>query len=112
MNVGRVHIGAMVNTLVIAYAGASLPVIVLLTLYQGQIGDVWNREDIAVEIVRSLVGSLGILVAVPLTTWAAAAICRWRAAIPHPPAPSPSPSDREGGVRQRGWIPAFAGMTE
>ncbi len=96
MNVGRVHIGAMVNTLVIAYAGASLPVIVLLTLYQGQIGDVWNREDIAVEIVRSLVGSLGILLAVPLTTWAAAAICRWRAAVPHPPAPSPSPSDREG----------------
>ena len=65
MNVGRVHIGAMVNTLVIAYAGASLPVIVLLTLYQGQTGDFWNREDIAVEIVRSLVGSLGILVAVP-----------------------------------------------
>ena len=76
MNVGRVHIGAMVNTLVIAYAGASLPVIVLLTLYQGQTGDFWNREDIAVEIVRSLVGSLGILVAVPLTTWAAAVICR------------------------------------
>ncbi len=88
MNVGRVHIGAMVNTLVIAYAGASLPVIVLLTLYQGEIGDVWNREDIAVEIVRSLVGSLGILVAVPLTTWAAAAICRWRARAPRSPAPS------------------------
>ncbi len=94
MNVGRVHIGAMVNTLVIAYAGASLPVIVLLTLYQGEIGDVWNREDIAVEIVRSLVGSLGILVAVPLTTWAAAAICRWRASGPHP---SPPPSRRGRG---------------
>ncbi len=88
MNVGRVHIGAMVNTLVIAYAGASLPVIVLLTIYQGQIGDVWNREDIAVEIVRSLVGSLGILVAVPLTTWAAAAICRLKARAPDSAAPS------------------------
>ena len=96
MNVGRVHIGAMVNTLVIAYAGASLPVIVLLTLYQGQIGDVWNREDIAVEIVRSLVGSLGILVAVPLTTWAAAAICRWRARVPHAAAPAETPGDGEG----------------
>lgn len=96
MKVGRVHIGAMVNTLVIAYAGASLPVIVLLTLYQGEIGDVWNREDIAVEIVRSLVGSLGILVAVPLTTWAAAAICRWRARVSHPPAAAQAPDEGEG----------------
>lgn len=78
MNVGRVHIGAMVNTLVLAYAGASLPIIFLLTLYQGHTGDFWNREDIAVEIVRSLVGSLGILVAVPLTTLASAAICRFK----------------------------------
>ena len=96
MNVGRVHIGAMVNTLVIAYAGASLPVIVLLTLYQGQTGDFWNREDIAVEIVRSLVGSLGILVAVPLTTWAAAAICRFRARAHGSVAPAQAPGDREG----------------
>ena len=96
MNVGRVHIGAMVNTLVIAYAGASLPVIVLLTLFQGEIGDVWNREDIAVEIVRSLVGSLGILVAVPLTTWAAAVICRWRARASHPPAAAQVPGEGEG----------------
>ena len=96
MNVGRVHIGAMVNTLVIAYAGASLPVIVLLTLYQGEIGDVWNREDIAVEIVRSLVGSLGILVAVPLTTWAAAAICRWRERAPGSVAPARAPGESEG----------------
>ena len=96
MNVGRVHIGAMVNTLVIAYAGASLPVIVLLTLFQGEVGDVWNREDIAVEIVRSLVGSLGILVAVPLTTWAAAVICRWRARAPRRAAPAETPGDNEG----------------
>ncbi len=105
MNVGRVHIGAMVNTLVIAYAGASLPVIVLLTLYQGQIGDVWNREDIAVEIVRSLVGSLGILVAVPLTTWAAAAICRFTARAPHSPAPAQAPGDSKGESSGEGGFP-------
>ena len=75
MNVGRVHIGAMVNTLVIAYAGASLPLLVLFVLYADQLGDIWNREVLAVEVVRALVGSLGILVAVPLTTWTAAIMC-------------------------------------
>ena len=73
MTIGRSHIGATVNTLFLAYVGAGLPLLVLL-LVSGQPGAlVFNDELIATEIARAIVGSLGILVAVPLTTYVATA---------------------------------------
>lgn len=69
LTIGKDHISAAVNTLVLAYAGASLPLLLLLT---SSPLDPWstliNREVIATEIVRTLVGSIGLLAAVPLTT--------------------------------------------
>jgi uncharacterized membrane protein len=74
MRVGRAHIGATVNTLFLAYLGASLPLLLLFTLSQQPATLLVNSEIVAVEIVRTLVGSLGIIAAVPLTTAIAVAI--------------------------------------
>jgi uncharacterized membrane protein len=69
IRVGRDHIASMVNTLFLAYAGASLPLMVLFTASGGEpFTAVINREIIASEIVRTLVGSLGLIAAVPITT--------------------------------------------
>lgn len=69
LRIGREHVGALVNTLAIAYVGASLP---LLLLFFGSgpidIGLTLNRELFATEIVRILVGSIGLVLAVPITT--------------------------------------------
>jgi uncharacterized membrane protein len=69
LRLGREHIGALVNTLAIAYVGAALP---LLLLFYGfgtdTIGMALNREVFATEIVRTIIGSIGIVLAVPITT--------------------------------------------
>jgi len=72
MRVGRNHIGSIVNTLLLAYAGAATPLLVLFVLSEQSLGTIANSEIVAIEIVRTLVGSLGLLVAVPATTWLAA----------------------------------------
>jgi uncharacterized membrane protein len=68
MRIGQDHVAATVNTLVLAYAGASLPMLLMFTLGRGDPGLLVNFEFIAEEIVRTLVGSLGLVSAVPLTT--------------------------------------------
>lgn len=68
MNVGRSHIAATVNTLVLAYAGASLPLLVLFAAGRQDPLLIASGETVAVEVVRSLVGGLGIVAAVPFTT--------------------------------------------
>jgi uncharacterized membrane protein len=73
LSVGQEHITALVNTLVLAYAGASLPLFLLFTLNTDQ--PLWvtiNSEFVAEEIVRTLVGSLALILAVPITTLLAA----------------------------------------
>jgi uncharacterized membrane protein len=76
MDVGRDHVSATVNTLVLAYVGASLPL--LLIFSSGSIGflDAVNLEIIAKEIVATLVGSIGLIAAVPITTALAALLAR------------------------------------
>ncbi len=68
IKVGKDHIGAVVNTLILAYTGASLPLVLLLYTSTTPAIELINREAIATEIVRSIVGSLGLLIAMPLTT--------------------------------------------
>jgi uncharacterized membrane protein len=68
MRIGQDHVAATVNTLVLAYAGASLPMLLLFSLARGDYGTLVNFSFIAEEIVRTLVGSLGLIAAVPLTT--------------------------------------------
>jgi uncharacterized membrane protein len=71
MSVGRAHVVASVHTLVLAYAGAALPMLLLLALYAPQLGDIWNREIIASELLRAVTGIIGLGAAMPLTTWLA-----------------------------------------
>jgi uncharacterized membrane protein len=68
MRVGRDHVAATVNTLVLAYAGAALPLLLLLQVSEARIADVLTSELVAQEVVRSLCGGLGIVAAVPITT--------------------------------------------
>lgn len=68
MRIGQDHVAATVNTLVLAYAGASLPMLLMFSLGHGDYGYLINFSFIAEEIVRTLVGSLGLVAAVPLTT--------------------------------------------
>jgi uncharacterized membrane protein len=71
MRIGRDHVASTVNTLVLAYAGASMPLLILFVLSDQPAGTVANGEIVATEIVRALVGSLGLIASVPITTWLA-----------------------------------------
>jgi uncharacterized membrane protein len=92
MNVGRSHISATVNTLVLAYVGASLPLLVLFAAGRQDPLLTASTEAVAVEVVRAIVGSIGIVAAVPLTTAIAVALIDRR--LPFLP---------EGHRLARGW---------
>lgn len=74
LRIGRAHVASTVNTLTLAYAGAALPLLILFVLAQQSLGTVVNSEIVATEVVRTLVGSIGLIAAVPITTWLAAAV--------------------------------------
>ncbi|WP_405471736.1 YibE/F family protein [Streptomyces canus] len=74
IRIGRDHIASVVNTLVLAYAGAALPLLLLFSIAQSSVGTVANSELVAEEIVRTLVGSIGLVASVPVTTVLAALV--------------------------------------
>jgi uncharacterized membrane protein len=74
IRIGRDHIASVVNTLVLAYAGAALPLLLLFSIAQSSVGAVANSELVAEEIVRTLVGSIGLVASVPVTTALAALV--------------------------------------
>lgn len=76
LNIGRDIIGTMANTLILAYVGSSLNVILLLMAYNHSLDAVLNREMVAIEVLQAVAGSTGILCAVPCTTFVTAALCR------------------------------------
>ena len=74
LRIGRDHISSTVNTLFLAYAGASLPLLLLFSEANQGLGSVATREVVAVEIVRALVGSIGLVASVPISTALAAKV--------------------------------------
>lgn len=74
MRIGRDHVSSAVNTLVLAYAGASLPLLLIFSVSGRGMGDVVTSEEVATEIVRTLVGSIGLVASVPITTLVAAVV--------------------------------------
>ncbi|MEU2160447.1 YibE/F family protein [Streptomyces chengbuensis] len=74
IRIGRDHIASVVNTLVLAYAGASLPLLLLFSIAQSGVGTVATSELVAEEIVRTLIGSIGLVASVPVTTALAALV--------------------------------------
>lgn len=82
MQIGRDHIASTVDTLVLAYAGAALPLFVIFTVADRRLTDVLTGEIVAQEIVQTMVGSLGLIAAVPVTTWLAAMLVTRTVPVP------------------------------
>ncbi|MFI0417588.1 YibE/F family protein [Spongiactinospora sp. 9N601] len=78
--VGRAHIASVINTIILAYAGASLPLLLLISVGRQPLGEIVNTPVIVQEIVRSVVGTIGLIAAVPITTALAAFTATRRAA--------------------------------
>ena len=74
MRIGRDHISSTVNTLFLAYAGTSLPLLLLFVEANQGFTNVVTREIVATEVVRTLVGSIGLVASVPISTWLAAMV--------------------------------------
>ena len=74
LDVGHDHIAATVNTLVFAYAGASLPVLLIFTIGDVSFNDAVNGEAVAEQVIAALIGSIGLIASMPLTTALAAAL--------------------------------------
>lgn len=68
MNVGRDHIASLINTLVLVYTGSALPLLLLFSGNNASFLEIINYEIVAEEIVRTLVGSIGLIAAVPITS--------------------------------------------
>ncbi|MBT2477967.1 YibE/F family protein [Streptomyces sp. ISL-94] len=96
IRIGRDHIASVVNTLVLAYAGAALPLLLLFSIANSSMGSVANSELVAEEIVRTLVGSIGLVASVPVTTALAALVV----SADRPGSPAAAPAS--GPVRGRG----------
>ncbi|MGA7050715.1 MAG: YibE/F family protein [Mycobacterium sp.] len=76
IRVGRDHIASTVYTLVLAYAGSSLPLLLLFSVANRSLGDVLSSESVAIELVRSAVGGIALALSVPLTTAIAAVLAK------------------------------------
>jgi uncharacterized membrane protein len=97
IRVGRDHIAAAVNTLVLAYAGASLPLLMFFAQGDLPFTRLITGELVAMEVVRMLVGSIGLILSVPITTGLAALILSNTSTVPddthgHSHAPAPAPA--------------------
>jgi uncharacterized membrane protein len=93
IRIGRDHIASTVNTLVLAYAAAALPLLLIYTQSRLAFGEVLTTETVAVEIVQTLVGSIGLVASVPLTTALACWVITRSAEAEGP----------EGNVRYESW---------
>jgi uncharacterized membrane protein len=88
MRIGRDHIASTIYTLVLAYAGAALPVLLLFTQSDQPLGDVLGGDLVGSDVVRSLTGAIGLLLAVPLTTSLAMLVVTHT--VPEPDKPEPA----------------------
>ncbi|KQY58581.1 hypothetical protein ASD11_02685 [Aeromicrobium sp. Root495] len=92
MRIGRDHIASSVYTLVFAYAGSAMTILLLITAYQRGLAEMATTEELAQEIVRTLVGAIGLVLAVPITTAIAVVLA------PRPEdEPLPEPGSTTGG---------------
>lgn len=96
LRIGRDHIASVVNTLVLAYAGAALPLLLLFSVAQSGVVTVATSEVVAEEIVRTLIGSIGLVASVPVTTALAALVVS-----ADRPTAAQSPKERQGRQGQR-----------
>jgi uncharacterized membrane protein len=86
MRIGRDHVGSIVNTLALAYVGASLPLLIVFELSELPFERIVGSEIVAAEIVRAVIGSIGLVACMPITTWLAARVA-WREPVSSTQAP-------------------------
>ncbi|MFU8870326.1 YibE/F family protein [Micromonospora sp. SL4-19] len=98
MRIGRDHIASTVYTMAFAYAGAALPVMLLINAYDRPLLNVLTTAQIAEEIVRTLVASIGLVLAIPLTTAVAVAVVKAVGNATSTPAPAPGAAPAPTGV--------------
>jgi len=84
IRVGRAHVGSAVNTIVLAYAGASLPLLLLIAASSEPVPDLLTGEYLAQEVLRSAVGTIGLVASVPITTALAALVADLRPGVAAP----------------------------
>lgn len=94
MRIGRDHIASSVYTLVFAYAGSAMTILLLITAYQQSLGTMATTEEIGTEIVRTLVGAIGLVLAVPITTAFAVLLAPKGPEVPDDEAYVPAPPRR------------------
>jgi len=100
--IGRDHMSSVVNTLVMAYAGAALPLLLAISLAGRSMGEILTAQQIAQEIVRTLVGSIGLVAAVPVTTALAALVAARQEVAPTAVTePEPEPEKPRKKVQQK-----------
>jgi uncharacterized membrane protein len=87
-------VASAVNTIILAYAGASLPLLLLVAAGGQDVSDLLTSQFLAQEIVRAAVGTIGLVAAVPITTGLAALV----ADVRHAPGQLPAPTHSRGGV--------------
>jgi uncharacterized membrane protein len=92
MRVGRDHIASTVYTLVLAYAGSALPLLLLFSVANRSLGDVLTSESVAIEIARSAVGGIALALSVPLTTAIAAILATPQVSAAAPPTAPKAPA--------------------
>jgi len=92
MRIGRDHIASTVYTIAFAYAGAALPMLMVVSLYDRSMLDTIMSAEMVEEVVRILVGSVGLVLAIPITTGIAVAVAN---------AIAPAPSQAEQSVTAR-----------
>jgi uncharacterized membrane protein len=110
IRIGREHIASTVNTLLLAYAGASMPLLLLFAVSDQSLVMIANSELIAIEIVRTLCGSIGLIAAVPVTTALAAAVLRPANHDAEPQDQSDSASESLSSPEKDADAPASAGL--
>ena len=99
MQVGRDHIGATVDTLILAYAGAALPLLIFFSLADRSFTEVITSSLVGEEVVRSLVGAIGLVLSVPITT-GLAALAAHQAPVDEGEAPPPRAERARAAVGQ------------
>ncbi len=116
MRIGRDHIASTVYTIAFAYAGAALPVLIIVMLYDRPLGETLTSAELSEEVIRTLVGSVGLVLAIPVTTLIAVLVVKAtgiRAAVAGEPPVSPSSPESEGllppGINDAGSLAAAAG---
>lgn len=78
MNVGKDVMGTMTNTLILAYTGSSIPLLLLFMAYETSVVKILNLDVIATEVVRSISGSIGLVLTIPITAFAASYLIKGR----------------------------------